>query len=141
MYRRSIPHEEQLGRDLSQEVLQEADPTSGLFKERSSAPSLATCPPGWDGADHLKRWSRLLGALMQDGPLAHRSVGRHYRRQKVEARLIHKHNRRALLYGLLLSSGQRCSFQRLMWPPRLAEIGPTQRFFCKESPKALTSLL
>jgi hypothetical protein len=78
MYRRSIPDEEQLGRDLSQEVLQEADHVLTLLKERSSAQSLATCPPGWDGADHLKRWSRLLGALMQDGPLAHRSVGTHY---------------------------------------------------------------
>ena len=52
--------------------------------------------------------------LMQDGCLAHRSVGAHYSRQKVEARLIHKQDRSALLYGPFFSSGQRSSFQRLM---------------------------
>jgi hypothetical protein len=35
MDRRTIPYDEQLARDLPQEMPQEADPTSGLLKERS----------------------------------------------------------------------------------------------------------
>jgi hypothetical protein len=76
---------------------------------------------------------------VQDGRLAYRSVGAHYRGQKVEARLIHKQNRPALLYGPFLSSGHLSSFQRLIASSSrcLARgIG-----FCKESHKALSSRL
>jgi hypothetical protein len=44
MYRRAVPYEEQLARDLPQEVPQEADPTSGLLKERSSCSIINSLP-------------------------------------------------------------------------------------------------
>src|SRR5215213_6821484 len=63
-----------------------------------------------DAAHHREVIARELFA--QDGCLADRSVGTHHRRQQVEARLVHKQDGPALLYGHLLREGQRSSFQR-----------------------------
>src|SRR5215208_4368497 len=122
MYRRAVPDDEQLARNLAQQMPQEADHVrtlEGALLLHHQELALQS-----DGADHRQMIARKV--LMQDGRLTHRGIGAHQARQKVEARLIHKQNRSALLYGPFLSSAQRSSFQRRMasssrsdWPGAL----------------------
>src|SRR5215207_9268768 len=107
MYRRAVPYDEQLARDLAQKVLEEAHHIFSLeglllFDHVELA---------FEGYATHRREVISAEMLLEDRRLSHRSIGANHHRQQIEARLIAEHYGPALLQRPLLSEGHFFSFQ------------------------------
>src|SRR5215210_6035942 len=135
MNRRTIPDHQQLAWNLVHEVLQEAYRVLSL--EGSLLKGHVELALERDGAHRREVISCEL--LLENGRLSHRGVSANHHRQQVEARLIRKHYRPALLQRSFLREGHLCSFQCSMASSSL--LLARRWGFCRLCLKALSKRL
>src|SRR5215207_9005719 len=135
MYRRAVPYDEQLTRDLAHEVLEEAHHVLSL--EGLLLLDHVELAFERDAAHRRKVIS--CEVLLENGRLPHRGVSANHHRQQVEARLIAEHDGPAFLQRPFLMEGHLFSFQRSMASSSrwlALRIG-----FCRLNPDFLTRRL
>ena len=106
----TIPDDEQIPWDLTQELLEKAYHVLSfvgmILRLHEQSPPWCQCSDGRDVVTGQRD--------AQNRRLAYRGIGAHRHRQQIKARLIYKNNLSLLLLGFFLRAGQRSSRHVLM---------------------------